>query len=160
VAELHAVDLGEAELLDLAMERVGHPFDHEHQARRPRGRDLDRGIEPANGVRILEAPGVRLDRLHQHVLVGGEAGGDQHERALGVEGDGVDGGVTEQHARVEHGESGLDAVEVLDHQRLQLSEIHDFQLLDHQSHRLLLALDLPVSEGRRSKGGTKPVIRP
>ena len=68
--------------------------------------------------------------------------------------------MTEQHTRVEHGESGLDAVEVLDHQRLQLSELQDFQRLDHQSHHSLLALDLPVSEGRKSKGGTKPVIGP
>src|SRR2546425_9764609 len=110
--------------------------------RRPRGGDLDRRVEATNGVGILEAPGVRLDRLQQHLLVGGEAGSHEHERAVSVERDDVHGGVTQQQARVDHRETGLDSVQVLDHERLQLPEVCDFQLLDHQSHPPLLALDL------------------
>jgi len=156
VTKLHAVDLGEAELLDLAVERVGQSLDHEHQARRPRGRDLDRRIEAANGLGILEAPGVRFDRLQEHLLIGGKPGSHEHEGAFGVERDDVHGGVTQQQARVEHCETRLDSVEVLDHQRLQLPNVCDFQLFDHQSHRPLLALDLLCRGEERARGVPTP----
>ena len=51
----------------------------------------------------------------------------------------------------------IDAVEVFDHQRLQLSVVDDFQLPDDQFHARSLAVNLLVSRRRVSKGGTKPV---
>ena len=64
-AEFHAVDLGEAELLDLALERIGHPLDHEHQPRRPLIGNHAARIEPLERLGILAGPGVGLDRLEQ-----------------------------------------------------------------------------------------------
>jgi hypothetical protein len=68
--------------------------------------------------------------------------------------------VAEQQTGIERGEAGLDSIEILDDERLQLCGIFDMELLDGQSHSPLLGcaagspgyLALPLL----SKGGTKP----
>src|SRR5262249_47131394 len=133
--ELDAVDLREAQLLDLAMESVRYPLADEDQPRRTLVRDAAARVEPLERLRILAGPRVRLHRLEEHLLVGGEARGDQHERAIGVEPHDVDRRVSEQQARIEDHEPRLDGVDVLCHQRLQLRLVLDPQLLDGHFHR-------------------------
>jgi hypothetical protein len=131
VPELHAIDFREAELLDLAMKRVGHALDDEHHARRSRGRYLSRGIQAPHRFRVLEAPRIGFDRLEEQLLVAHAIDGDEHERAGPVEGDHVDIGVTEQEPRVEDGQVVGDGINVLDDELAHLPDRFHLELRGH-----------------------------
>jgi hypothetical protein len=136
------------------VKRVRHPLDDEHQPRRLGGRHQGGGIESADRLGILQTPGIGLHRLEEHFLVRDEADRDENERAIDVQTDDVDGCLPEQQPRVEHGETRLDTVDVIDDQRLKLARVRQFPPRDPHSLSLVLSYG-GVTAGRGSKVGTK-----
>ena len=134
MAELQAVDLEKAERLDPSHERLAEALDDEQDARRALRGQARHRIEPADRLRVLETPGVGVHHAEEEGLVRGEVERDEDESPLGVQADEVDRSLPEQEARIDDLETGLDPLDVLGDQLLEVADVLDFQLLERGSH--------------------------
>src|SRR5438105_12626889 len=81
---------------------------------------------------------MRIHDSEQEPLTRGEVERNEDERSLRVEPDEVNGRVPEPNPRVDDPQSGLNTLDVLGDQLLQVADVLDFQLLARRVHCSLL----------------------
>ena len=112
-----------AEVPGLAEECLGELLGDEDHAGGLTGRQARHRVEPPQRFGIFLAPRVRVQRSHQHLVVGDEAERDERERRGAVDGDELDRRAAQGNAGVEDLQPGFDGPGVLGDRGLEIVHV-------------------------------------